>query len=83
MAKKITLGKIDYLSAVNHLLKMIFYSLNCNKDLHVSNHIFIFHFFSKNRLKICCGFAIKLKFGNRLIGGLLGKKVYKKHLVDS
>lgn len=34
MAKKITtLGRIDYLSAVSHLVKMIFYSLNCNMDL--------------------------------------------------
>lgn len=45
MAKKITLGKIDYLSAVNHLLKMIFYSLNCNKDLLSDMYITTYSFF--------------------------------------
>lgn len=45
MAKKITLGKIDYLSAVSHLLKMIFYSLNCNKDLLSDMYITTYSFF--------------------------------------
>lgn len=51
MAKKITtLGRIDYLSAVSHLVKMIFYSLNCNKgllsDMYITTYPF-FHFFQR------------------------------------